>query len=176
MRPSGRGRNGNGRKGANCVVAVDRIELCRGVGRGTELGRGYRRKWFDDAFARYLPQPSVTTSQSSVSAGFADPRPVTRRGAVTDGNGQEERNSAACDGVTDWTGPPDVEPAGRGKFVYRPLPSGWLQRRMQEFHEYRDELRRRGLPEEDSWCYSDGVGAGLPEDRWCYPDGVGIGR
>jgi putative DNA primase/helicase len=118
------------------------------IRRGTEVDRGYRREWFDDAFARYVPAPSVTASQPSDSADFHEPQSVTRRGGVTDGNGPNPRNSAGCNAVTDKPGileaervslsVPDREDAGQSKFVYQPLPSGWRERLLRKGHEERE--------------------------------------
>src|SRR5262249_2596470 len=44
------------------------------VRRGVETDKGYKREWFEDAFARYLPPRSVTPSQSSDLAGFEPDR------------------------------------------------------------------------------------------------------
>jgi putative DNA primase/helicase len=69
---------------------------------GAETDKGYRRKWFDDAFARYLPAlQSVTASQASDSAAFGGLRSVTVASDVTDTNPSNASVSAGCDGVTD---------------------------------------------------------------------------
>jgi putative DNA primase/helicase len=75
------------------------------VRRDEKTAKGYMRAWFEDAFARYLPPRSVTTSQPSDSAGFDPPRSVTLAVSVTrDVTGADAGNasiSAECDGVTD---------------------------------------------------------------------------
>jgi Protein of unknown function (DUF3631) len=53
------------------------------VRRDEKTAKGYMRAWFEDAFARYLPPRSVTTSQPSDSAGFGPPRSVTLAVSVT---------------------------------------------------------------------------------------------
>jgi hypothetical protein len=84
------------------------------VGRGTETDKGYKLKWFEDAFVRYLPPRSVTASQPSNSAGFEPSPSVTPAVDVTDENAEHASISAGCDGVADrepvldeeevWTG------------------------------------------------------------------------
>jgi hypothetical protein len=61
---------------------------------------------------------------------------------------------------------PEVKPESpnekraRRKFVHRPLTTEMLERRLRAFREYRQELRRINLPEDDWWSYPGGVGFG----------------
>ncbi len=75
------------------------------VRRADVTEKGYRPEWFEDVFARYLPPPSVTASQTSDSAGFDPFRSVTPETDltpnVTDEYGRTPRDSADCDAVTD---------------------------------------------------------------------------
>jgi putative DNA primase/helicase len=71
------------------------------VRRGAKTDKGYRLDWFEDAFARYLPPQSVTTSQPSDSAGFEPVRSVTPAVSVTGAYAENLSISAGCDTVTD---------------------------------------------------------------------------
>ena len=75
------------------------------VRRGDVTEKGYRLEWFEDVFARYLPPPSVTASQTSDPAGFNPLRSVTPETDVTpdvtDKYGRTPRDSTDCDAVTD---------------------------------------------------------------------------
>ena len=71
------------------------------VRRDAETDKGYKLKWFEDEFARYLPPRSVTPSHSANSAGFKPTRSVTTEMSVTDEDARVISISAGCDGVTD---------------------------------------------------------------------------
>ena len=71
------------------------------VRRGEATEKGYRREWFDDAFARYLPSQSVTRSQVTDSAAFGHSLSVRPRQNVTDTSRKNPSVSAGCDRVTD---------------------------------------------------------------------------
>lgn len=71
------------------------------VRRGSENGKGYRREWFDDAFARYLPSPSVTQSQVADCEALSDFQSVTPVPNVTDAFCKNPSDSTSCDCVTD---------------------------------------------------------------------------
>jgi putative DNA primase/helicase len=75
------------------------------VRRGDSTEKGYRRQWFDDAFARYLPAQSVTRSQVPDAAAFSDSQSVTPRQNVTDTSRKDPSVSASCDRVTDGNPP-----------------------------------------------------------------------
>lgn len=69
--------------------------------------KGYKRAAFEEAFARYLPTPpisSVTPLQTKETAGYSDFRNVTPDSDVTDQNPPKPRETAACNGVTDQKG------------------------------------------------------------------------
>ena len=71
------------------------------VRRGADTDKGYRREWFDDAFARYLPpQLSVTRSQMRDSAALDDFASVTSERSVTDTILKNVSISQGCDRVT----------------------------------------------------------------------------
>ena len=74
------------------------------IRRGNDDDKGYRSEWFEDAFARYLPNrpsQSVTRSQVADSVAFGDFRSATRKEFVTDGIPKKPSVSAGCDCVTD---------------------------------------------------------------------------
>jgi putative DNA primase/helicase len=75
------------------------------IRRDAETGKGYELQSFKDAFERYLPPRSVTTSQLSDSAGsepLSSVTPaVTVTQVVTADDAENTRVSAGCDGVTD---------------------------------------------------------------------------
>ena len=62
--------------------------------------KGYKRSAFASVWERY-GNPSVTTSQPPVSAGFGDSLSVTTPDRMTDGNPPKAPASGTCDGVTD---------------------------------------------------------------------------
>jgi len=62
--------------------------------------KGYTEKGLNDAFARYLPSQSVTTSQVNVGAGYSDFQSVTRKGDVTLSNPLKATVGIGCDVVT----------------------------------------------------------------------------
>ena len=71
---------------------------------GSTTFKGYTREQFRDVFARYLPDtpdPTVTPSQVSETAGYSENLSVTLPSNVTDGNPEKPEKSAGCDGVTD---------------------------------------------------------------------------
>lgn len=74
------------------------------VRRGSETDKGYKLEWFEDAFERYLPPRSVTSSHPSVSAAIK-PIPAVTVAAlpidVTEDDLERTSASAACDDVTD---------------------------------------------------------------------------
>jgi putative DNA primase/helicase len=79
------------------------------VRRGGITDKGYRREWFEDAFARYLTgSGTVTRSQVADPEDLGDGGSVTPDPDVTGGDGADAGNSAACDRVTDRM---DGEPA-----------------------------------------------------------------
>jgi hypothetical protein len=90
--------NGLARMLANDGISPNSIRL------GEDTGKGYERTQFDDAFARYLPPPQISTVTPSQPLDFcgspADLKPS--HGAGCDGSEtyQNARFSAACDGVT----------------------------------------------------------------------------
>jgi putative DNA primase/helicase len=70
-----------------------------------KTAKGYELHWFREAFARYLPEdPPSDRSHGNNPQKSAKNDLFHRSQAeadVTDGNGQNPRNSAPCDGVTD---------------------------------------------------------------------------
>jgi putative DNA primase/helicase len=85
------------------------IKTNKTVRRGANTDKGYRREWFDDAFARYLPNlapsQSVTRSQVADSTAFSDSRSVTRFSAVTDTISENPSVSAVVTDVSDRSPP-----------------------------------------------------------------------
>jgi hypothetical protein len=75
------------------------------VRRGAETDKGYRLKWFEGAFASYLPSQSVTASQPAEMLTLSRARSVTSGvaavGAVTDRTGSKTAESLGCDAITD---------------------------------------------------------------------------
>ncbi len=69
-------------------------------GAGTAKG-WYKAESFEDAFYRYLPFPSVTTSQPAEIKDFSDFPSVTSDLGVTDENLPKAAETKACDVVTD---------------------------------------------------------------------------
>jgi hypothetical protein len=80
------GRTGKPITGRQVAALLKPFEIPanKTVRRGSYTDKGYRREWFDDAFARYLPSPSVTRSQMSESAALDDFVSVTSEKGVTD--------------------------------------------------------------------------------------------
>jgi putative DNA primase/helicase len=62
--------------------------------------KGYKLADFTDAFARYLPEATVTPSQMNEIKGFQGARAVTPIIVVTDRDEQKVNDNKACDGVT----------------------------------------------------------------------------
>jgi putative DNA primase/helicase len=73
----------------------------RTVNFGAKSAKGYLREWLVDAFARYLPAVSVTTSQSSNDAGFRSITSVTDKTLVTDQDPRKAAPALESYGVTD---------------------------------------------------------------------------
>jgi putative DNA primase/helicase len=96
---------------ANDHISPDTIRFDDG------LAKGYRRRQFDDAFARYLPQPSnstVTPLQPERSYGFsANSQPLQADDRYGSGNAQNPSGSAECYGVT--VEKPDAPEGSKGK-------------------------------------------------------------
>jgi hypothetical protein len=63
--------------------------------------KGYELEAFDSAFARYLPNRSVTPSQVKEAAACSPNRSVTSELSVTDENSPEPAENSRCYGVTD---------------------------------------------------------------------------
>lgn len=63
--------------------------------------KGYLRERFDGAFARYLPNLSVTTSQPTATEGLSGFAIRNQEGEVTDRNRPKLAPTQGCDGVTD---------------------------------------------------------------------------
>ena len=66
--------------------------------------KGYYRKAFNDAFARYTPSPSVTTAQTNPSNGFGDFRSGTTDPLVPDTKTPKPAVSNGCAVVPDEKG------------------------------------------------------------------------
>ncbi len=66
-----------------------------------ETVKGYKLSDFDDAFSRYIPVTSVTTSQASETIDFCEDLSVTSRMEVTDRKMPNSAESSHCDAVTD---------------------------------------------------------------------------
>lgn len=88
-------------KGFNIAPGTIRLE--------NTTAKGYHRAAFDDAFDRYLPKRSVTTSQPHETSGFRENRSDTRPDGVTDRNCDKPLENKASDVVTDQN-PPTPEP------------------------------------------------------------------
>jgi putative DNA primase/helicase len=79
-----------------------KIKTNKTVRRGNETGKGCRREWFEDSFARYLTQVEpVTQSQTGDSAAFDELQSVTPEEHVTDTIYEKPNIPADCDRVTD---------------------------------------------------------------------------
>ncbi len=72
----------------------------------THIGtaKGYMRDAFDDAFARYLADRTVTSSQPLPDKGLGENQTVTSQSLVTDRITPEALSDKGCDGVTDQDG------------------------------------------------------------------------
>ena len=68
---------------------------------GGEVFRGYIKKDFADAFARYLPNLSVTVLQTNAGAGLREIPSVTKENTVTDKKRPDATVYAGCNTVTD---------------------------------------------------------------------------
>jgi putative DNA primase/helicase len=72
---------------------------------GTSTPRGYERRHFDDAFARYLPPIlSATPQQAAEDLGFDGFSSATSPNNVADENGSEPAENNDCCGVADRKG------------------------------------------------------------------------
>ncbi len=67
---------------------------------GEETAKGYKKSAFYDSWTRYLPNLSVTTSQTTVDAGSSPIGNVTTNSDVTDENRPQASIDAGCDLVT----------------------------------------------------------------------------
>jgi len=67
---------------------------------GGETAKGYEKKAFNDAFDRYIPSQSVTTSQVIKPDTFQENKSVTKHTNVTGIKTQKPVESLNCDGVT----------------------------------------------------------------------------
>lgn len=72
----------------------------RVIWQGVKSSRGYMREDFDDAFARYLPAPSVRASEPTHSAGLRVIETVRPRQPLTDETGANASNGAASYALT----------------------------------------------------------------------------
>lgn len=66
-----------------------------------ENAKGFMRKDFEDAFARYLPDENVTPSQAPKTEGISLDESVTNHRSVTDSQRANAAGSGTRDGVTD---------------------------------------------------------------------------
>ena len=83
--------------------------------------KGYKRESFEPTWKRYgiltreePRKPSVTASQSKVSAGSSDCASVTSQDSVTDGNRPDPTVRISCDVVTDGSSTATYENADHG--------------------------------------------------------------
>lgn len=70
----------------------------------TNVSKGYHRASFNDAFARYLPNLSVTTLQPLENLHSGEFLSVTPDPLVTDRNSEKPKQTGTCNGVTDRKG------------------------------------------------------------------------
>ena len=70
-----------------------------------DVRKGYDLADFQDAFARYTPQPSVTALQSPIHGALSDSQSVAQESGVTDRKHEKPNNHAVCNAVTDRTPP-----------------------------------------------------------------------
>jgi hypothetical protein len=86
---------------------LSKFEILSGTIRiGNDTAKGYYRTAFEDAFARYLPSQSVTTSQSN-NHGHCDAlQTVTPENLVTLSKPSQLNNDGHCDDVTVCSAPP----------------------------------------------------------------------
>lgn len=71
---------------------------------GYDTHKGFMRKWFDEAFARYLPTTpaaSVTPPQAASARAFSVTDTKPRYGNVNPSDTPKPASAKACDGVTD---------------------------------------------------------------------------
>ncbi|MCH7693394.1 MAG: DUF3631 domain-containing protein, partial [Proteobacteria bacterium] len=66
--------------------------------------KGYRREALNDAFSRYLPDPTVTRSQPNETGAYSENPSVTPPPNVTDGKGRKPAENKECYRVTDEKG------------------------------------------------------------------------
>jgi len=71
---------------------------------GAETARGYKIEAFNDAFARYLPNRPVTSSQTAENSQLLENRPVTMNNDVTGQNPSKPLSSNDCYDVTGQIG------------------------------------------------------------------------
>ncbi len=85
--------------------------VCPGTIRLTcgNTAKGYKKTAFNDAFARYLPFLSVTTSQVTDTAGYSDFSSVTNTPSDSPSVTQKPLKANGCDVVTDQNPPPGGE-------------------------------------------------------------------
>jgi Protein of unknown function (DUF3631) len=80
---------------------LSKFEILSGTIRiGNDTAKGYYRTAFEDAFARYLPPQSVTTSQVNNGGDCDTLRTVTPENLVTPSKVSQSNNHGHCDGVT----------------------------------------------------------------------------
>ncbi len=66
--------------------------------------KGYRREALNDAFSRYLPDPTVTRSQPNETGAYSENPSVTAERNVTDGKCPKPAEINECNRVTDEKG------------------------------------------------------------------------
>jgi hypothetical protein len=109
-RPWAEWRNGKPITAASLARMLTPFGISPGTRRdGTETFKGYLRADFEEAFARYLGDQTVTLSQSN-DHGHCDAfQAVTPESNVTISKSQKLKNDGHCDGVTL---PKGVDPDG----------------------------------------------------------------
>lgn len=75
--------------------------VARPVRIGIETAKGWPRKAFDDAFARYLSEITVTPTQASNGAACDGIEKRHTQDGVTDSKASQASNGAGCDAVTE---------------------------------------------------------------------------